>query len=204
MTDSVKEQLSACLDGELPERELDLLLKRLDQDSELRACMARYGLISETLRAGTPASARIDLPARVMAQVKAEPAPRGGTGLSAATLRRLRPVAGIAIAASVAAIAVFSVQQTGLLPSTDATGERATIAMGSMPEEADRYVVPTMPSTSSAFIPATRLTNYVVAHSEYSSPLGRRSVLSGVLAEGEAELLNESAIEDAAGFSQDS
>jgi hypothetical protein len=31
------------------------------------------------------------------------------------------------------------------------------------------------------------LTNYVVAHSEYSSPLGRRSVLSGVLAEGEAD-----------------
>jgi len=91
-----------------------------------------------------------------------------------------------------------------LLPSTDDTGEQATIAMGSMSEETDRYVVPTMPSTSSAFIPATRLTNYVVAHSEYSSPLGRRSVLSGVLAEGEAELLNESVVEDAAGFSQDS
>jgi hypothetical protein len=44
--------------------------------------------------------------------------------------------------------------------------------------------VPTS-TTSSAFIPATRLTNYVVAHSEYSSPLGRRSVLSGVLADDE-------------------
>jgi hypothetical protein len=31
---------------------------------------------------------------------------------------------------------------------------------------------------------AARLTNYVVAHSEYSSPLGRRSVLSGIVAEG--------------------
>ena len=204
MTDSVKEQLSACLDGELPERELDLLLKRLDQDPELRACMGRYGLISETLRAGKPASARIDLAGAVMTRIQAEPAPRRPAGLSPAVARRLRPVAGIAVAASVAALAIFSVQQTGLLSSTDDTGEQATIAMGSMSEETDRYVVPTMPSTSSAFIPATRLTNYVVAHSEYSSPLGRRSVLSGVLAEGEAELLNESVVEDAAGFSQDS
>ena len=30
MTDPVKEQLSACLDGELPEGELDLLLKQVE------------------------------------------------------------------------------------------------------------------------------------------------------------------------------
>jgi hypothetical protein len=48
------------------------------------------------------------------------------------------------------------------------------------------YVVPT--STSSpAFVPATRLTNYVVAHSEYSSPLARRSVLTGVLSEDDGD-----------------
>jgi len=36
-------------------------------------------------------------------------------------------------------------------------------------------------------VPATRLTNYVVAHSEYSSPLARRSVLTGVLAEDDSD-----------------
>jgi hypothetical protein len=36
-------------------------------------------------------------------------------------------------------------------------------------------------------VPATRLTNYVVAHSEYSSPLARRSVLTGVLAEDDGD-----------------
>jgi hypothetical protein len=44
------------------------------------------------------------------------------------------------------------------------------------------YTVPTNTS-SDAYIPAARLTNYVVAHSEYSSPLGRRTVLSGVLSD---------------------
>ncbi|HEY5807463.1 MAG TPA: hypothetical protein VIT67_05820, partial [Povalibacter sp.] len=38
-----------------------------------------------------------------------------------------------------------------------------------------------------AFVPAARLTNYVVAHSEYSSPLGRRTVLSGVLSDDESQ-----------------
>jgi hypothetical protein len=48
--------------------------------------------------------------------------------------------------------------------------------------------VPTPGTTSqSAFVPATRLTNYVVAHSEYSSPLARRSVLTGVLAEDDGD-----------------
>jgi len=46
--------------------------------------------------------------------------------------------------------------------------------------------VPTNTSQS-AFVPATRLTNYVVAHSEYSSPLARRSVLTGVLAEDDSD-----------------
>jgi len=36
MTDALNEQLSACLDGELPPAELDLLLKRLERDPELR------------------------------------------------------------------------------------------------------------------------------------------------------------------------
>jgi len=57
------------------------------------------------------------------------------------------------------------------------------------------YVVPTSTS-SSAFIPATRLTNYVVAHSEYSSPLGRRSVLSGVLADDEEVKAVDGATDD--------
>jgi hypothetical protein len=52
------------------------------------------------------------------------------------------------------------------------------------------YVVPTSTSAETAFIPSTRLTNYVVAHSEYSSQLGRRSVWSGVLADdAEAQAL---------------
>ncbi len=204
MTDSIKEQLSACLDGELPDRELALLLKRIGQDEELRATMTRYGTISETLRTGKAAAISPDFAARVMAQVASEPAiaaPR----ISPLMWRRVRPVAGLAVAASVAALALFSVQRAGMFPAQDVvtTAAESTALVPEIQEAPDRYVVPMNTSNTSVFIPATRLTNYVVAHSEYSSPLGRRSVLSGVLAEGEAELLNDVSDDETATAPQD-
>lgn len=54
MTDPVKEQLSACLDGELPEGELDLLLKRLERDPHLRRSIGNYALVGEALRSQRP------------------------------------------------------------------------------------------------------------------------------------------------------
>ncbi len=195
MTDALNEQLSACLDGELPTGELDLLLKRVQRDSELRAAIGRYSLIGEAMRAERPAVAPRDFAANVMAAlatepaVVARPAPRISR-ISPATLRYLRPAAGMAIAAGVAAIAVLTMQPVGqsdpngaatplVAASESAANESVLTSAG---DTDPSYVVPTS-TTSSAFIPATRLTNYVVAHSEYSSPLGRRSVLTGVLAD---------------------
>ena len=57
MTDPVKEQLSACLDGELPEGELDLLLKRLERDPGLRRSIGDYALVGEALRSQRPVGA---------------------------------------------------------------------------------------------------------------------------------------------------
>jgi sigma-E factor negative regulatory protein RseA len=198
MTDSIKEQVSACLDGELPDRELPLLLKRIGQDAELCATMTRYSLISEVLRGGSLPVASTDFAARTMARIAAEPRPQQAR-TSQAAWRRLRTVAGLGIAASVATLALITAQRVGLTPTgaetTSIVAQSTDLAAEVAP---DRYVVPMTPSSSSAFIPATRLTNYVVAHSEYSSPLGRRSVLSGVLAEGEAELLTDAPAESAA------
>jgi sigma-E factor negative regulatory protein RseA len=192
MTEPVNEQLSACLDGELPAAELDLLLKRLGRNPELREALGRYTVIGEALRHSKPAVASRSFADKVMAAVDQEPAVAGRAArMSPAVLRRLRPVAGIGVAATVAAIAIFSVQRAGVAPGQLANTERsaapaATVAANS--DEAPTNIVPTSPtSLQSAFVPATRLTNYVVAHSEYSSPLARRSVLTGVLAEDDSD-----------------
>jgi sigma-E factor negative regulatory protein RseA len=191
MTDAVNEQLSTCLDGELPEAELDLLLKRLERDSELRNALGRYCVIGEALRNTQPVVASRSFADKVMAAVEQEPATaRRGLRLSPILARSLRPVAGIGIAATVAALAIFSVQRAGVeTPGPIAANEPAaapTAIVAQSADEAASYIVPTSTSQS-AFVPATRLTNYVVAHSEYSSPLARRSVLTGVLAEDDGD-----------------
>jgi negative regulator of sigma E activity len=209
MTDALNEQLSACLDGELPPAELDLLLKRVGREAGLRAAIGRYSLIGEAMRAERPAVASRDFASIVMAAVAAEaaptplPQPNGipndvrapaavrAPRISPAVVRYLRPAAGMAIAAGVAAVAVLTMQPASQpelgnvsAPLIAANQPAANESMVTPVEDESSYVVPTS-TTSSAFIPATRLTNYVVAHSEYSSPLGRRSVLSGVLADDE-------------------
>ena len=211
MTDALNEQLSACLDGELPPAELDLLLKRVGREAELRAAIGRYSLIGEAMRAERPAIASRDFASKVMAAVAAEPtleqapsndspkrieapaaavhAPR----ISPAAVRYLRPAVGMAIAAGVAAVAVLTMQPIGqpdvgsLNAPLVATNQPAANEPSVAPAQESSYVVPTSTSNN-AFIPATRLTNYVVAHGEFSSPLGRRSVWSGVLADDEEEV----------------
>ena len=50
MSEQIREQVSAFLDGELPSSETELLLKRLTRDPELRQSFGRYALIGENLR----------------------------------------------------------------------------------------------------------------------------------------------------------
>ena len=200
MTDAVNEQLSACLDGELPAAELDLLLKRLERTPELREALGRYTVVGEALRHSKPLVASSSFADKVMAAVDQEPANARRTArVSPVLIRRLRPVAGIGVAAAVAALAIFSVQRAGVTPENNiATNEQAAAPTALVAQSAndDRsYVVPTSTSQT-AFVPATRLTNYVVAHSEYSSPLARRSVLTGVLAEDDGDPDVATAVED--------
>jgi sigma-E factor negative regulatory protein RseA len=194
MTDPVKEQLSACLDGELPEGELDLMLKQVGRDAQLRASLGRYALIGEALRVQHPAAAPTDFAKRVADAIAAEPAVdisgQPARRIQSTTTRWLRPAAGFAVAAGVAAMAMLIVQQPQQDDASATVASQgpspATTVAENVPDAAASYIVPASTS-SSGIVPAARLTNYVVAHSEYSSPLGRRSVLTGVLAEEDAE-----------------
>jgi negative regulator of sigma E activity len=50
MSEQIREQVSAFLDGELHDSETELLLKRLTRDGELRESFGRYALIGESIR----------------------------------------------------------------------------------------------------------------------------------------------------------
>jgi negative regulator of sigma E activity len=107
-------QLSAFVDGELPENEAELLLRRMSQDTELRREVAEYMAIGRLIRneAGLAGADRLN--ERVAAEIDQRPV---DTNVLKSVVRAswvTRPLAGAAIAASVALIAILALQNTGL------------------------------------------------------------------------------------------
>src|SRR6204780_5662351 len=74
MSDQIREQVSAFLDGELPNTETELLLKRLTRDGELRESFGRYALIGEALRGAGSHILTRGFAARVNLAIDGEPA----------------------------------------------------------------------------------------------------------------------------------
>src|SRR5688572_25747539 len=102
MSDPVKEQLSVCLDGELPEAELDLLLKQVQRGPRLQQSVTRFALISEVLRTGSSPVPSAGFASRISQAIAAEAdaQPQGSAAPPSARRempRWVRPVGGAAI-----------------------------------------------------------------------------------------------------------
>jgi negative regulator of sigma E activity len=132
MMQQFDEKLSAFLDGELDDATESQIINQLTQDAELRQRWHSYHLIGDTLRGSTAGSVSVpnNFSDTVMQALESEP-----TILAPKTIRthHLSPmtkrIAGVAIAASVATIAVLGVQnlyqseqptQLATMPDNDA------------------------------------------------------------------------------------
>ncbi len=112
MNDAIRMQISAFVDGELPDNEADLLLRRMGQDAELRQRFAEYLAIGRLMR-GEASWAGVDrIHANVSAALEDRPVDAEPDSIVAAPKRKLRPLASLAAAAAVAVIALFALQQT--------------------------------------------------------------------------------------------
>ena len=112
MNDAIREQLSAFVDGELPENEAELLLRRMSQDVELRQDVAEYLAIGRLMRSEPGLAGADRLHERITAAIDEKPADAGDNTDAMKGPRAIRPLAGIAIAATVALVAIFALQQT--------------------------------------------------------------------------------------------
>jgi len=178
MTDQIREQISALLDGELAKDELGLLVRRMERDAELRHAFGNYVLIGEVLRAPGSVTASRGFAARVEAALDETPArveavdplrrPR--------QLRWARPAIASAVAAGVAVAGVLLVRLNSPVdePVADAIDRSESTVFVDVPQSS---------AASPTLEQSQRLAGYLVAHSQFSSPLGRRSVLMNVLAE---------------------
>ena len=182
MSEPIREQVSAFLDGELPSSETELLLKRLTRDAELRESFGRFALIGEALRGSGSGILTKNFAARVNHAIDGEsaaaPAPQGSR-----QRRWWRPIAGVGVAASVAAVAIVALQQRAISPGAATPAAVANLVRPGQVPEAISYTVPASSGGPHAAMASARLTNYVLAHSRYSSVLGQRGVLADLLIE---------------------
>jgi sigma-E factor negative regulatory protein RseA len=197
MSEQILEQVSAFLDGELPNSETELLLKRLTRDGELRESFGRYALIGEALRGAGHGYLTKGFAGRVNFAIDGEPVSTTGRAPHTRAPRWWRPFAGAAVAAGVAAVAVVALQHRAVAPTLRpavltaqnavSTPVQGAVAALMAPQEAISYTVPVTLPAGPAAMPPARLTNYVFAHSKYSSGLDQRGVLADLLIEADEQ-----------------
>jgi sigma-E factor negative regulatory protein RseA len=179
MENHTSEQISALVDDELHAPALRQALEQLRRDVDLQGRWSRYHLISDTLHANFASARAASLHLRVHEALEQEPtllAPRRKPRLPALA----KQAAGVAIAASVAAVAILTVQQDDLQPGG---AEPAPIQMAQSPRPAHELVQLASTGRQAAVLTAAsadargRLNAYLVNHNEYSVSSGMQGVL---------------------------
>ncbi len=177
MSDNMQESLSALLDDEANELELQRVLSRLGDDPGLRQKWVRYNLVRAAVCGQHPAHPRLDISARVRESISSTPASRP------LGKRLLQPLANLAVAASVTAVVVFGGQQlagiesdnysgqalagsvspVGMVNSLGATSVQASYGTSSLPV--------LQPTTGTAYqeLARQRLQKYMQEHAEHAA-----------------------------------
>jgi sigma-E factor negative regulatory protein RseA len=169
MNEQKCEQLSALVDDELT-HEASPAVNNLLEDKEAKETWSRYHLIGDSLRGHLPEHI-VDVSSNVSQAIASEPAILAPRKKSSDLMK---PVMGFAIAASVAAVAIFNVQQAKQIPETGqpviaqssiATNQPSLIASTAIPQQKDQ-----------ARNANPRLNRYLVNYNEYRSNTGVRGM----------------------------
>ena len=111
MSDKLKENMSALMDGELEARWASETIDVLLESNELKARWSRYHVVRDVLRHKTYPDASAGLCERMRMCLTDEPLHFPSPWLLPRRWRKtLRPVAGVALAASVAVAAILGVR----------------------------------------------------------------------------------------------
>ena len=169
MKDTLNEQLSALVDDELAEAEQALLVRQLERDAGLREQLARYQVISDALHSELPQRVDTGFYQRVHMALEQEAEIHAAVPSHIKTL--FRPVAGLALAASVAVVAVLSLQS---VRQQDTAG---VPAIASAPDVNDYIRADNTPVPVAQRNSARGLDVYLVNHNEYAANRGMQGML---------------------------
>ena len=168
-SDGPASQLSALVDGELEDREVELVLRRLLRDAEPRGQWARYHLISEALQGHLPDAFDAGFAGRIRQAIDAEPALKPALG---ALPTWYKPITGFGLAASVVLVALFGLKLTQEPAPGPALASVSSPTQGASKIPAafiSRVSSDRPPSDNSNALAESRLNNYWVNHNNYAS-----------------------------------
>ncbi|MFV0477271.1 MAG: sigma-E factor negative regulatory protein [Parahaliea sp.] len=130
MTEHLRESLSAMMDGEANELELERVLRQVGEDTELRRTWVRYHAVRTACQGQPLTPCTIDISGGVREAIAKETwvLPR-----ISRWQHLLRPVGSLAVAASVAAAVIVGGQQISLPGNVAGTPEEAAVTGGVSP-----------------------------------------------------------------------
>jgi len=170
--DAIKEQISAFIDDEISEAEKALLIRRLENDPVLRNQLSRYQLMHDTINKHLPNEIDLNFSDRVMAVIDDESSYNSKPNLD--IKKWLRPMAGMAVAASVAMLAIVGAQSLLLSGKPNNEDNFNTVASSNYQNMSKlRW------SNNQAEV-GKSLNSYLVNHNEYTSSLSIQGMLQYV------------------------
>lgn len=137
MNEAIKMQLSAFVDGELPENEKELLIRRLSQDAGLRQLVAEYMSIGRAMRGETQLGNVNELRNRVANALGDKPLQDEQVDVEASKDRLIRPLAGVAIAATVALVGILGLQQVSEVNAPEVAPNDVVVDASDLPTQPD-------------------------------------------------------------------
>jgi len=168
MSDKTEQDVSALLDDELSNHQLHDLADKLEQDQELKDAYSRYALVSDVLHNHVPDSVDIDFSQHVSKALQQEPTVLGGFKQRYHLPVVAKQIAGLAMAASVTAVAILGIQ------SYSVSEQPAAPVIASVPvapaaiNDSDWIRVNGVNWNNQEQV-ESRLNNYLVNHHVYSS-----------------------------------
>ena len=184
MTDILEQQLSAFVDGELPDAEAQLLLRRISGDDKLRQRLDCFHLIGAVLRqervVGSAFAATVS--DRLLND---ESVPAGTKVLASGGQSRWpRLLAGGGIAVAVATLALFSINLAGPESATPSfAGAEDPSSEAVLSADSGTYTVPpSLPNvTRAGGIGEPRLVNYMLRHGRVTPLISRTDINSRLI-----------------------
>ncbi len=185
MSESNREHLSCLMDGELDRSAQQFLLRRMAEDSEMKDAWRRFHTVRACMHGEMLAVG--NLADRVAAVISDEPEAGSGGRMAA----WFKPVAGGAIAASVALVAIVGINSSMLDRHADPSEQQGFVSQStSLDKPFARSTVPsTVPVSFSETTAAERqrISGHVLRHHQASGGAGFISyapIVTGIRSEG--------------------